>query len=348
MIAMVSLLLVAIARAESRQPNALPCIVIADVGVDDGVGLLLALASPELEILGIASTFGGHKDVRKTSANAKKLLEYANRADIPVYSGAIHPYGSSRLLDGDGTIVHGPDGFGGVGGDGDKCQLPGVSAAEWMVTIVRSRPGEITVVSFSPLTNLALALALEPNLPRLLKQAVIMGGAVYAPGNVSPLSEANFRHDAAAARVVFDGWGAQTEGVAPLVLVPLDVTMKAMLTLEQQAVLKRGGPAAKLLGQAFDTFQEGYCRLGGICDRAPVHDAMTITWLTHPEHFNRTEMLRLEIVVDAAGMNSPSHGMSLVDRRPWSKAPSGADVAVLLDIDSAAFLRVVVERVSTL
>ena len=206
-------------------------ILVADVGVDDAAGLLLALSSPSLEVLGIAATFGCHKDVQVTARNAERLLAAANRSSVPVYRGAPFPLGSTDLMHGDGSYVHGADGFGNLPDDDASCspaETGGVSAAEFIAQTARSAPGKVVLASFSPLTNVALALAIEPRLPMLLRSLVAMGGAVYCAGNASPLAEANFMHDAHAARVVVHAFAQ----AGSLVLAPLDVTNPTIIAPE--------------------------------------------------------------------------------------------------------------------
>ena len=227
------LLVLAVSTSATTVPRE-PCIVIADVGGDDGLALLLALASTELEILGVASSFGSHSDVRQTSANAKTLMAAAYH--VPVYVGSRVPYGgSTRDPVPDGSFIHGTDGFGGLGGSVSDCDASSAvqpSASEWMVSTIRAAPGQVTILCFSPLTNLALAVALEPLLPRLVRRVILMGGALAHAGNASPLAEANFAHDAAAAKAVLDAWAAHAAtDVHQLVLLPLDYIMISMQNL---------------------------------------------------------------------------------------------------------------------
>ena len=346
----VALLVLAVSTNATSAPRE-PCIVIADVGGDDGLALLLALASTELEILGVASSFGSHFDVRQTSANAKTLMAAAHHDDVPVYVGSRVPYGgSTRDPVPDGSFIHGADGFGGLGGSVSDCDAISAaqpSASEWMVSTIRAAPGQVTILCFSPLTNLALALALEPSLPRLVRRVILMGGALAHAGNASPLAEANFAHDAAAAKAVLDAWAAHAApDVHQLVLLPLDVTHQALLSLELQAGLRsRGGPAAQLAARAFAVYQDGYCRYGQMCDGAPVHDAMVVAFATHPHLFPRVETKPLQVVVDATGAQGAAHGMSFVDRRPLPPG-SGTNVSVVMSVEAHAFVELLVERVA--
>ena len=182
-----------------------PVIIVADVGVDDAAALLWAVGSPELEVLGVASSLGCHADSRNTAANARRLLVVANKSHVPVFLGSRYPLGMSTPLEVDGSRFHGPTGFGKPPSAEEEAACSAVaptnvSAAEFIARTVRSRPGEITLLSFSPLTDVALALLIEPRLPFLLDSLVLMGAAVYTHGNAQPLAEANFLHDAAAAQ----------------------------------------------------------------------------------------------------------------------------------------------------
>lgn len=314
------LLVLAVSTSATTVPRE-PCIVIADVGGDDGLALLLALASKELEILGVASSFGSHSDVRQTSANAKTLMAAAYH--VPVYVGSRVPYGgSTRDPVPDGSFMHGADGFGGLGGSVSDCDASSAvqpSASEWMVSTICAAPGQVTILCFSPLTNLALALALEPSLPRLVRRVILMGGALAHAGNASPLAEANFAHDAAAAKAVLDAWAAHTA------------------TDVQQLVL--------LAARAFAVYQDGYCRYGQMCDGAPVHDAMVVAFATHPHLFPRVETKPLQVVVDATGASGAAHGMTFVDRRPLPPG-SGTNVSIVMSVEAHAFVELLVERVA--
>jgi len=197
--------LIFLAAATATTALRAPVIIVADVGVDDAAALLWAVYAPSLDVLGVASTFGCHADPEQTAANARKLLEAANRSDIPVYVGSRFPLGESTPLLLDGSRFHGTNGFGSVT-DGcvpeSKAVLPSISAVEFIAKTAREYPGIVTLLCFSPLTDIALALLLERSLPFMLKKLVIMGAAVYSPGHASPLAEANFFHDAAAARAI--------------------------------------------------------------------------------------------------------------------------------------------------
>ena len=336
----------------------IPVVLVADVGIDDAAALLWLLRSPSIELLGIASSFGCHGDVRQTAANAKRLLRAAGAPCVPVHVGSRVAFGNWAPNDDDGKYIHGADGLGDVPpleGEADlvKCSmmLPGesLSSAEFIAQTARERPGEVTFIVTSPATNLALAVVLEPLLPELVKRVLIMGGAVDHPGNVSPLAEANFAHDARAAKVVVDAFSSDDGD--RLVIAPLDVTMKAMATVQQMQQLTSAGVGGSLLAQAWRQYTTNYCQVLKFCGaHAAVHDAHPVAYLLHPSLYaNGTRVESVEIMVTEP--LHASNGHSLVDRRQLAKEGIVDDrtgdvtglqkprATVLVDVDGDAFLR---------
>ena len=165
-----------------------PVVLVADVGVDDASALIWLAKDPTIDLLGVAASFGCHGDVRQTAANARRVLRAADRPCVPVYVGSPYALGESTPPSDDGSYVHGEDGLGSVAEAPEELQLPSchvdetLSAAEFIAQTARERPGEITVIVTSPLTNLALAYLLEPQLPELVTRTLVMGGAVRHPG----------------------------------------------------------------------------------------------------------------------------------------------------------------------
>ncbi|MEZ4557519.1 MAG: nucleoside hydrolase [Caldilineaceae bacterium] len=180
-------------------------IIDCDPGVDDAMALLLTLASPELAVVGVTTLFGNGPDVAHMARNAGALLQLAGRTEIPVAVGANRPL--MRPYTGDGALVHGANGLGGADLPAPRVPPVATPAAWWIVEQARAAPGEITLVTLASLTNVALALQLEPHLPTLILRLVMMGGAVNTPGNVTPVAEANVYNDPEAAHMVFAaGW----------------------------------------------------------------------------------------------------------------------------------------------
>lgn len=328
-----------------------PVILVADVGVDDAAAFLLTLSDPSLKVLGVASTFGCHKEVEQTARNAERLLSAANRSDVPVYRGARFPLGTTGLMSIDGSYVHGSDGFGDLPDvEYESCspaENGGISAAEFIAQSARAAPSTIDILSFSPLTNVALALAIEPRLPELVNSLIAMGGAVYAPGNASPLAEANFLHDAQAAKLVVHAF---SQHAGKLILAPLDVTNPSVVGASGVERMRTGGKAAAMFASAWPVYQTAYCHLAGMCDGTPLHDAHPVAYLLAPHLYTRVEEMALEVVDSPGGA---AHGMSLFDRRGKRRGEAHGTtvsntgtVTVLLDVDREAFAHFLTESVA--
>lgn len=334
----------------------IPVIIIADVGVDDAGALLTACGQPSLDILGVVANFGGHSNPNVTARNARALLKDIDRMDIPVFVGAPWPVGLDMPLQVDGSRFHGWDGLGGLlgldafsssdsSGPSDELaydpRTDGISGAEFIVSTARGMPGQVYIICFSPLTNMAVALSLEPKLPSLIKGLLAMGGAVHGVGNASPIGEANFVHDANAARAVVGAFGMP--GSSPLVLAPLEITMTALLTQEDlEAFGAAAKGRAKLFVDSWATYQGAYCTHSQMCDVCPLHDAHPVIYLIDPSIYTPVTM-RLRVLVSSPG--DPVHGFSLVDRRPGAKkrmadnppAAGECDAIILMKVDEAAF-----------
>ena len=245
-----------------------------DPGIDDALALMLALRSPEVQIIGI-STVAGNAPVELTSANARRVLEYLN-AEIPVARGVEHPlkHPLAGALD-----YHGPDGLGQCGLPSPSLPLYPAPAWDFLSQKILAAPGEITLVATGPLTNLALAFEHYPEICRKLAGIVLMGGAYgltpYGKGNQTPFAEFNIWQDPEAAYKVF------TSGV-DIIAVGLDVTMDPKTRLEREHLeqLKVGHThtarlAARLSEYAIERY--GHCEL---------HDPLALAALLDPSLFN--------------------------------------------------------------
>ncbi|WP_280216957.1 nucleoside hydrolase [Nocardia neocaledoniensis] len=193
-------------------------ILDVDTGIDDSLALLYLLASPEAEILGIAAT-AGNVATAQVAANTLALLDLARAGEIEVAAGAVAPLAIPLRTTED---THGPQGLGYAELPVSARPLSDRSAARMWVELARGNPGAIGLCT-GPLTNLALALRLEPELPRLLGRLVIMGGAFHHPGNTTPTNEWNIHVDPEAAKEVFDAFSAAPPDRRPLVCA-LDIT----------------------------------------------------------------------------------------------------------------------------
>lgn len=174
-------------------------IIDTDPGVDDAIAILMALHRPELNVIGLTTTFG-NVHVAQASENAFKLLEIAKRTEIPVAQGLSQPLEGSFLSPAD--FVHGADGFGNAQFSKSNRLIHSLSAAEFILQQSEKYDGDLSIVTLGPLTNLAQALKLDSTLPKRIQQVVVMGGAFNHEGNVSPVAEANIYNDPLATDLV--------------------------------------------------------------------------------------------------------------------------------------------------
>lgn len=240
----------------------LPIIIDTDPGIDDVLAFLYLTGRPEVEIVGL-TTVHGNVPASTGARNALKALEVAGAPEVPVVVGVDRP-----LVHGAATAeeVHGGDGMGDAGlAPSLLSAVPGsgpLKILEW----VRARPGEITLLAIGPLTNVAVALLLEPQLPQLVRELVIMGGAVYAPGNVTEYAEFNIWHDPEAAHVVLS---------APfnMTLVGLDVTARTRL---------QGAPLAALEGSKRPVARFASAILQGYLAESEQEDGLRAAFMHDP------------------------------------------------------------------
>jgi inosine-uridine nucleoside N-ribohydrolase len=250
-------------------------ILDTDPGIDDAMAIFFAFLAPQIEVLGLTTVFG-NVPVDMSARNAQTLCALAEQ-DIPVCKGVGMPWVGKESSY--AHFVHGDDGFGNINFPPAKIrELDPRSSAQFIVDMARQHPGEITVVAIGPLGNLALALRLEPALPKLLKGVSIMGGAAFVRGNVTPVAEANIWNDAYAAEIVF---AADWE----LTMFGLDVTNAVPFTPQFLEELKLGN--SKLGGFVRDAAQfyvQFYSqnREDKVCF---FHDAMPIAHLIDPSLF---------------------------------------------------------------
>ncbi len=209
-------------------------VIDTDPGVDDAHAIMMALAHPNVQVEAI-TTVAGNVSVDKTTANALKILDVMN-AGIPVYPGSAHPL---IAKDRHAEYVHGQDGLGDAGILPSQRSAETEHAASALVRLANQNPGELTLVAIGPLTNLALATRLDPDLPHKYKRLVVMGGAIRSQGNTTPTAEFNIYTDPEAAAIVFDAWRGLT-------LVSWETTLEHCFTAEQvDALLAVNSPRAE-------------------------------------------------------------------------------------------------------
>lgn len=241
-------------------------ILDCDTGVDDTMAILYAALEPRIDLVAVGSVWG-NVDIDTATRNCLHTVDMVGRGDIPVARGAAGPIvGTPPQF---AYHVHGDDGQGNAGTNRAVGPTVNYSAAQQIIRLAREHPGEIELVAVGPLTNVALALGLDPELPRFLKGVTIMGGAALVPGNVTEVAEANIHSDPEAAAAVFNAdWS--------LTMVGLDVTMVTTLTEQHRERLARGGQVGGYMAQILDfyfAFFEGNA-FGE--RRSCMHDALAV------------------------------------------------------------------------
>jgi purine nucleosidase len=309
----------------------LPIIIDTDPGQDDAVAILLALASPELEILGITAV-AGNVPLALTEVNARKICELAGRPEIKVYAGAIRPMLRTLVT---AEHVHGRTGLDGPVLPEPKMPLQKQHAVDFIIeTFMQRAAGTVTLCTLGPLTNVALALIKEPRIASRIKRIVAMGGGFFEGGNVTPAAEFNIYVDPHAARLVFDA-------DIPVTLIPLDCTHQALTTrarVEKFRVMKNNsGPATALMLDFFERFDvQKYGSDGG-----PLHDPCVIAWLLKPELFTSRDV---NVVVECE--SELTMGMTIVDW--WRVTDRKPNATVCRGINSDGFFDLLIERLALL
>jgi purine nucleosidase len=340
-------------------PDRLPLILDLDTGIDDAMALLYTLGSPDAELVAVTCV-AGNVDARQVAENTRAVLELAGRPDIEVALGREVPL--ARPLE-TTPETHGPRGLGYAELPPATTALSQRHASDLMIEEARRSPGELTLVTLGPLTNLAVALQREPELPRLLKAWILMGGSYRSPGNTAPTTEWNIHVDPEAAKMALDAWGAAT--IRPLAM-GLDVTERAKITPEHVVALARragstpddsialargeepmhasrsvaGNPVVRFMADALRFYMEFHSRNDGFYG-AFIHDPFAVA-AALDRSLVRTEALTVDIEL----RGTLTSGETVTDwRRSW-KRPPNLDVAV--EGDAARFLDRFVERVGEL
>ncbi|WP_421323892.1 pyrimidine-specific ribonucleoside hydrolase RihA [Aeromonas sp. 604176] len=305
---------------------ALPVILDCDPGHDDAIALILALASPELDVLAV-TTSAGNQTPDKTLNNALRILTLLGRDDIPVAAGAPKPLARELII---ADNVHGESGL-----DGPKLPDPAfapqrMTGIELMAQCLRESPEPVTLVPTGPLTNIALLLAAHPELKGKIARIVLMGGAAGA-GNWTPAAEFNIYVDPEAADMVFKS------GI-PIIMCGLDVTHEAQVMDEDiERVRAITNPVAQCVAGLLDFFMIYHRDPKWGFAGAPLHDPCTIAWLLAPELFHGVECR-----VDIETRGEHTVGMTVVDRYGLTGKPANA--LVLLGLDRPGFIDLLVTR----
>ena len=295
-----------------------------DPGHDDAIALLLALASPELELLGV-TTVAGNQTLDKTTANAIRLLEFAGRTEIPVAAGADRPLVREQYV---AAYVPGATGLDGPDLPPAQSEPLDRHAVDFLADKIRETGGAVTLVPTGPLTNVALLLALHPDARP--ERIVLMGGAI-AEGNVTPAAEFNIWADPEAAARVF-GSGID------LTMVGLDVTHKALFT--EAHVGRLAGRVGRMVAELLEFYGHFHKEVYGF-DGSPIHDAVAVAQVIRDDLVT-TEHLNTEIDVES----ELCRGRTVVD--VWRRSGREPNSHVGVDIDADGFLELLVVRLNSL
>lgn len=305
----------------------LPIILDCDPGHDDAIALILALASPELELKAV-TTSAGNQTPDKTLRNALRILTLLQRSDIPVAGGAVKPLMRELII---ADNVHGESGL-----DGPELPEPSFApqacnAVELIAQTLRASQQPVTVVATGPLTNIALLLTSHPELHAKISRIVIMGGAAML-GNWTPAAEFNIYVDPEAAEIVF-------QSGLPIVMAGLDVTHRAQIMSEDiERFRQLGNPVAGVVADLLDFFMEYHKQEKWGFQGAPLHDPCTIAWLIKPEIFTCVDRW---VGVETQGKYT--QGMTVVDY--YSLTANQPNTTVMMDVDRQAFVDLLVERI---
>ncbi|MCW8278971.1 nucleoside hydrolase [Pseudomonas sp. PCH199] len=304
------LLLSVITATGAHAAEKIDLIIDTDPGADDVVALLFALASPQELNIRALTTVAGNVRLDKTSRNARLAREWAGREEVPVYAGAKKPLMRKPIYAED---IHGKEGLSGITVYEPKRGLAEGSAIEYLIaTLMAAKPHSITIAMLGPQTNLALALIQEPKIVQGIKEVVMMGGAHFNGGNITPLAEFNLFADPQAAEVVLKS------GVK-LTYLPLDVTHKILTSdARLQKIAALNNNASKLVVDILNDYIKADMEHYGI-PGGPVHDATVIAYLLKPQLFSGREV---SVVVDSG--EGPTFGQTIVDWNDGLKAPKNA------------------------
>jgi purine nucleosidase len=306
-------------------------IIDTDPGQDDAVAILLALASPELDVIGITAV-AGNVPLDLTEKNTRKICELAGRPGQPVYTGADRPLKRKLVT---AEYVHGKTGLDGPDLPEPVMPLQEINAVDFIVEQLLSHgAGEITLCPLGPLTNIALALTKAPEIAPKIREIVLMGGGFFEGGNVTPAAEFNIYVDPEAAEIVF------ASGV-PIVMMPLDVTHKALTSRVRVERFRALGTKAGIATAQLLDFFERYDERKYGTDGGPLHDPNVIAYLLKPELYSgRHCNVAIETQSDL------TLGMTVVDW--WSITGRKANALVIRDVDHDGFFDLLIERIGQL
>ena len=313
-------------------------IIDTDPGIDDAAALFLALASPDLSVVAITTVYG-NGPVEISTQNTLRILNAAGRLDIPVYQGAARPL-VREPTPGWASQVHGPDALGNTNFPLAAGPYPAAArpAAVEIIERVMASTGEITVLALGRMTNLALAMSLEPRLAGSVAEIIVMGGAVAVPGNASPVASANLYEDPEAASILY-------KSGAPLVQVGLDVCNQVEITSSQLLQIERAGTATTRLLSAATPYLQSYYRSQNLLrerDAVRYNDLSAVAYAVDSTLFQAKEY-----PVSIETHSELARGQTVVDRRALTSdsGNKSAQVRVCLEVDVERLTSLFTQRI---
>jgi pyrimidine-specific ribonucleoside hydrolase len=306
-----------------------PIVIDTDPGVDDAVAIMLALASPEVEVRAVTTVFG-NVALEGTTANAGRILALCDRADVPVAAGAARPLVHPQREQAEQW--HGGDGLGGRAGalPAPAADPDPRTAVEMLAAALRASDQPVTLVPIGPLTNIALLLAVHPELAPRIGRIVWMGGSLGA-GNTTGVAEFNAHCDPEAAQRVL------TQADVPVTMVPLDLTLRCPAGPEWIEALAAAGPRCAALAEVIAHYRAAFRARYGV-DAVAVHDAVAVLEAVLPGTL-RTTAMPMAVACDLGPARGATVGLP---------AGSGPQVQVALDADTDKVLAEILERLRRL
>ena len=306
-------------------------IIDTDPGQDDALAILLALGSPELEVLGITCV-AGNVPLPLTIRNARLVCELAGRRDMKIFAGCERPMVRDLVT---AEAVHGETGLDGPDWDEPTMPVEEAHAVDWLVeTLMAADDGEITLCPVGPITNVAMAMIREPRILPKIAEIVTMGGGYFVGGNTTPVAEFNVYVDPHAAAVMY------RSGV-PIVTMPLDVTHKALMSPEWIASVKAIGGDVGTKTAAMVSFYERYDLDRYGTRGGPLHDPATIAYLLKPELYGGKD-----VFVEVETQSELTMGMTVVDY--WHRWQRPSNCRWISEVDSDGFFELIRERLTNL
>jgi purine nucleosidase len=307
-------------------------IIDTDPGQDDAVAILLALASPaELEVLGITAV-AGNVPLELTARNARMICELAGKPETPVFAGCDRPLAHDLVT---AEHVHGKTGLDGPDLPEPTMPMQDDDAVDFIIDTLRAQPEKtVTLCPLGPLTNIAAALQRAPDIATRIQEIVLMGGAYFEVGNITPAAEFNIYVDPEAAEIVF-------KCGAPITVMPLDVTHKALVTsARNEAFRALGTPVGIAVAQMTDFF-ERFDREKYGSDGAPLHDPCVTAYLLQPDLFSG-RFINVEIET----RSDLTRGMTVADW--WGVTDRAPNAMFMGDVDADGFFALLTERLARL